>query len=66
MVTGPLGNWRTLMPLTPTLTMLPAIKTAAEKRAAEQNRTLTQYLEWLILRDTALKKILQDTALKKK
>ena len=33
----------------------PAIKAAAEKKAEEQNRSLTAYLEWLILQDTKKK-----------
>jgi hypothetical protein len=33
----------------------PEIKAAAVKKATEQNRTLTTYLEWLILQDTAKK-----------
>jgi hypothetical protein len=36
--------------------VLPAVKEAAVKKAAEQNRTLTTYLEWLILQDTSSKK----------
>ena len=35
--------------------VLPAIKEAAVKNAAEQNRTLTTYIEWLILQDTKKK-----------
>jgi hypothetical protein len=33
----------------------PSIKAAAEKRAAEEHRSLTAYLEWLILQDTKRK-----------
>jgi hypothetical protein len=33
----------------------PSIKEAAVKKAAEQNRSLTTYLEWLILQDTKRK-----------
>jgi predicted HicB family RNase H-like nuclease len=33
----------------------PSIKKAAERKAAEQNRSLTAYLEWLILQDTKKK-----------
>jgi hypothetical protein len=33
----------------------PSIKAAAEKRAAKENRSLTAYLEWLILQDTRKK-----------
>lgn len=33
----------------------PSIKAAAVKKAAEQNRSLTAYLEWLILQDTKKK-----------
>lgn len=33
----------------------PSIKMAAEKRAAEEHRSLTAYLEWLILQDTRRK-----------
>lgn len=30
----------------------PSIKAAAEKKAAEENRTLSKYIEWLIIKDT--------------
>jgi predicted HicB family RNase H-like nuclease len=33
----------------------PSIKAAAVKKAAEQNRSLTTYIEWLILQDTKRK-----------
>lgn len=33
----------------------PSLKKAAKKQAAEQNRSLTAYLEWLILQDTKKK-----------
>jgi predicted HicB family RNase H-like nuclease len=37
------------------LRLKPEIKAAAVKKAAEQHRTLTAYLEWLILQDTKRK-----------
>jgi hypothetical protein len=33
----------------------PSIKAAALKRAAEEHRSLTAYLEWLIMQDTKKK-----------
>lgn len=35
-----------------TIRVKPAIKAKALKRAAEENRSLTTYIEWLILQDT--------------
>ena len=35
-----------------TIRTKPSIKAAAVKKAAEEHRTLTAYLEWLILQDT--------------
>lgn len=30
----------------------PSVKTAAEKKAEKENRTLSKYIEWLIIKDT--------------
>jgi hypothetical protein len=37
------------------LRLKPEIKQAAAKKAAQQHRTITAYLEWLILQDTKRK-----------
>ena len=35
-----------------TMKVKPSIKKAAERRAAEEGRNLSNYIEWLILKDT--------------